>query len=277
MRLGAALRSELSKLFRQRGTYAGFVVVLALVGLLTWGSHYHQDRFKVANELGPDFVVAGKSITALFIARAAMDVAMVILMPVLVAIVVGGLVAGERQSGTLRTLLTRPVRRSTVLLSKLVAGCIYAVAVTLFLGLSSLALGYLVFGWGDLVLFRGGLAILGPQAGLLRLAEGYGLAAAAMCAVGVLALMLSVLFDNPLTAAGLTIAVLLVSGMIEFMPYFEQIRPYLFTTNLPMYRACLKASVDTASISISALYLLGYVSAMVLVALWVFSRRDVTC
>ena len=140
-----------------------------------------------------------------------------------------------------------------------------------------LGIGYLVFGWGDLVIFRGGLTILEPRTGLLRLAEAYGLAAAAMCAIAVLGMMLSVIFDNPLTAAGLTVAALLVSGTVEFMPYFERIKPYLFTTNLPMYKDCLRASVDTASISDSALLLLAYAVAMIFVALLLFSRRDVTC
>jgi len=267
----------LSKLFRQRSTYASFAVIAVLVALLAWGSYYHRDQLNVQRKMGSDFIVAGKSVTALFLAHASMDVAMVVLMPLLVAFVLGGMVAGERQSGTLRTLLSRPVPRSVVLISKLIAGWAYAVAVTLFLGLIALGIGYAVFGWGDLVIFRGGLTILGPQAGLVRLAEAYGLAAAAMCAIAVLGLMLSVIFDNPLTAAGLTVALLLVSGTVEFMPYFEQVKPYLFTTNLPMYKHCLKATVDTASISNSALLLLAHAVIMIVVALLVFSRRDVTC
>ncbi len=277
MRLTAALRTELSKLFRQRSTYASFAVIAVLVALLAWGGHYHRRELDVQGEFGGDFIVAGKSVTALFLAHAAMDVAMVVLMPLLVAFVLGGMVAGERQSGTLRTLLSRPVPRSVVLISKLVAGWTYAVAITLFLGVVGLGIGYLVFGWGDLVIFRGGLVILEPRAGLLRLAEAYGLAAAAMCAIAVLGLMLSVIFDNPLTAAGLTVAALVVSGTVEFMPYFEQVKPYLFTTNLPMYKHCLKATVDTASISNSALLLLAHAVIMIVVALLLFSRRDVTC
>ena len=112
MRLTAALRTELSKLFRQRSTYASFAVIAALVALLAWGSYYHRDHLNVQLKMGSDFIVAGKSVTALFLAHAAMDVAMVVLMPLLVAFVLGGMVAGERQSGTLRTLLSRPVPRS---------------------------------------------------------------------------------------------------------------------------------------------------------------------
>ncbi len=119
MRTVAALRSELSKIFRQRVTWSGFVVMVALAALVTWGSHHERDHIDVEHMLGGQFVVAGNTISALFIANATMQVAAVALMPLLVAVVVGGLVAGEKQSGTLRTLLSRPVSRATVLLSKL--------------------------------------------------------------------------------------------------------------------------------------------------------------
>jgi ABC-2 type transport system permease protein len=277
MRLTAALRAELSKLFRQRGTYASFAVILVLVGLLAWGSYHERNRLDVQRKLGSDFIVAGKSVTALFVSHTAMEVAMVVLMPLLVAVVLGGIVAGEAQSGTLRTLLARPVPRSVVLASKLITGWVYAISVTLFLGLSALGVGYLVFGWGDLVVFREGLVIFDARTGLVRLSEAYGLAAVAMCAIGTIGLMLSCIFDNPLVAAGLTVAFLLVCGTVEFMPYFERIKPYLFTTNLPMYQDCLRASVDTASISHSALLLLAYSAGAIVVSLWLFSRRDVTC
>ena len=277
MRLGAALRSELSKLFRQRVTYAGFAVVVVLVSLLTWGTYHEKGRLTVERNLGSDFIVAGKSVTALFVAHAAMDVAMVILLPVLVAFVLGGLVSGETQTATLRTLLTRPVARSVVLLSKLITGWAYAIAVTIFLGLSGLAIGYAVFGWGDLVIFRGSLLILEPTAGLVRLIQAYGLAAYAMCAVGAIAIMLSVIFDNPLMAAGLTIVLLVVSGTVQLIPYFEKVKPYLLTTNVALYQKCLRASVDSAAISTAAWYLLAYLVVATTIALLVFGRRDVTC
>lgn len=277
MRTIAALRTELSKLFRQRITWASFLVVLVLVGLITWGSHHERDRIDIERTLGDSFVVAGNTVTALFIAHAVMEVAMLVLIPLLVAVVVGGLVAGERQVGTLRTLLARPVSRSAVLLSKLAAGWTYTVALILALGGLSLGLGYLVFGWGDLVVFRGGLTIFDPHLGLARLAAAYGLAAAAMCAVAAVALLLSAVFDNPMTAAGLTVALLLVCGIIAQMPYFDRIEPHLITSHLQLYHEVLSAQVKGAELVRSALYLGGYALVSVVLAVVVFARRDVTC
>jgi len=273
----AALRGELSKLYRQRITWASFGVVLALVGLVTWGSYHERDRFDLNEELGSQFVVAGKSVTALFVANAVMQVALTVLVPLLIAVVIGGLVAGERQSGTLRMLLSRPVARWRVLGSKLAASWAFTVALTVFLGLVGLGLGQLVFGWGDLVIFRRGLTIFDAQTGLARLAQAYGLACLAMCAVATLALMLSTIFNNPMTAAGITVAVLIVSEIVAAMPYFEWLEPHLLTTHLSIYRDVLAVTVDTEALRTSAEYLAAYIGAASIIALVVFQRRDVTC
>lgn len=276
MRL-APLRAELAKLYRQRITYASFVVVLALVGLVTWGSRHEARHLDVSERVGSEFVVAGRTITALFVARVVMDVALVVLVPMLIAVVVGALIAGERQNGTLRTLLTRPQPRLRVLAAKLLTGWSFAASVTVFLGLSALAIGQLVFGWGDLVIFGGGLIVLDAHAGLVRVAEGYGLAVASMCTVAALALMMSAIFDSSMAAAGLTVAVLIVMGIVGEMPYFEHVKPYLLTTHLRVYSEMFAATVDGAAVLRSGGYLAAYAAFTTAVAMIVFDRRDVTC
>ncbi len=273
----AALRSELSKLFRMRITWASFGVVLLLVGLITWGSHHQQDHLDLDREFGSQFIVAGKTVTALFIANVALQVALVVLVPLLIAVVVGGLIAGERQTGSLRMLLSRPVARRKVLIAKLAASWAYAVSVTLFIGLCGLGLGQLVFGWGDLVVLRGGLTIFDPQTGLLRMAYAYGLGCLAMCSVAAVTLLLSAIVNNPMTAAGLSVASLLVSGIVAEMPYFENIKPHLLTSHLDVHREVLVVNIERADVVSSVTYLAGYLVVGAIIALIVFERRDVTC
>lgn len=277
MSIAAVLRGELTRLYRQRSTYAGVIVIVGLVALVAWGSHHERDRLDVSQAVPSEFVVAGRTITALFLAHAVMDPSLLVLMPLLVAVVAGGLVAGERQTGTLRTLLVRPVRRGSVLLAKLMAGWSYAAGLTLLLGGLALGLGQIVFGWGDLVILRGGLTIFDPRLGLIRLVEGYALAAVAMGVVATLALALSTIFDNAMTAAGLAVAVLLVSSVVGAMPYFEWLRPYLLTTHLTIYREVFAATIDRAELMRSLGWLAAWVAALVTTALLVFDRRDVTC
>lgn len=273
----AVWRGELGKLYRQRSTYAGVVVIVALVALVAWGSHHERRHLRVTERVPSEFVVAGKTITGLFLAHAVMEPALLVLMPLLVAVVAGGLVAGERQTGTLRTLLVRPVRRSAVLLAKLMAGWSYAVGLTLLLGALALGLGTLVFGWGDLVTLRGGLTIFDARVGLIRLAEGYALAALAMGVMATLALALSTIFDNAMTAAGLAVASLIVSGVVGEIPYFEWLQPHLLTEHLDVFREVFEATIDYTELTRSVAYLAGYALVLAAVALIAFDRRDVTC
>ncbi len=276
MRL-APLRAELTKLYRQRITYASFAVVLALVGLVTWGSRHQANQLDVSERVSSEFVVVGKTITALFVARVVMEVALVVLVPMLIAVVVGALIAGERQNATLRMLLVRPQPRLRVLVAKLLTGWSFAASLTVFLGLSGLALGQLVFGWGDLVLFGGGLTVLDPHTGLVRVAEAYGLAVVSMCTVAALALMMSAIFDNSMAAAGLTVAVLIVMGIVGEMPYFEHVKPYLLTAHLRVYSQIFAATIDRATVLNSVGYLVAYSAFTTVVAMIVFNRRDITC
>jgi ABC-2 type transport system permease protein len=227
--------------------------------------------------------VAGKMKTAELLSYMLLRVpiALDLLLPLMLATITGGLLAGERHLGTLRTLLTRPVSRPALYLAKLLAAWVCALALTAFLGLLGLGLGYALFGGGDLLpLDSGSLTILAEKTALLRLGEGYLLAALAMTAVASLGMMFSSFCDNPLTAAGLTVAFLLISGALGLMgqgllPYFEAWRPHLLTTHLSVGAKLCVTHVPWREVGRSLAYLGGYSAVAALVGGIVFWRRDV--
>ncbi len=281
MRLLVAIRIELRKLAAQRATYVGFGALALLVGLFVWGTWRAGPPLK-AWSVPEDFIVAGKLVTGVLIPYVLLEmrVALAVFIPLLIATTVGGSVAGERKSGTLRTLMTRPVSRGVVLSAKLVVAWAYAGALTVFMGVFALILGYAVFGGGDLLaleLDAPGLNIIAEQQAWLRLALGYGLAAVAMMAVASLALFLSVLCDNPLTAAGLTVAVLLVCAVLKQIPYFEWLWPYLLTEHITVHTRAFASSVAWADIGRSGVYLAGYILIPAGLAAAIFQRRDILC
>ena len=206
MRVLTLLRAELVKVFGQKGTYAGYAVLLVLVALVVWGSWRYGSPFDKSMRRDQDLLVAGKLVTGTTIARFMMEPSMFVLMPLLVCAVSGGLFAAEMQRGTMRAILCRPVRRTAVVIGKYLAGWIHAISVTLFLGLISLALGYAVFGRGELVTYYDGLTILTEPMALTRLAQGYAYCALCMCAVASLGMFFSQLVSNPLTASAVAVA-----------------------------------------------------------------------
>jgi predicted ABC-type sugar transport system permease subunit len=87
----------------------------------------------------------------------------------------------------------------------------------------------------------------------------------------------SSLCDNPLTAAGLTVAFLLVSVALTVLPYFESWRPYLLTTYLSVGGKVFTAKIAWAEVWRSLEYLGGYSAVAAFLGGLIFRRRDVLC
>lgn len=277
-RVGRAFQVEFYKLFAQRSTYAGFVIIALVIGLVVYGTWRHGTNMDELGRLGSErFIVAGKALTAPFVMQFVLPSVMEVLMALLVAAVGGGLVAAEVRSGTLRTLLMRPVTRLELLLAKVATGWVYALFLSLFAGITAAALGYVVFGGGDLVsVITGRIVIFSHEEALVRLGMAYGFAALGRCAIITVAVMLSCLFDNALTAGAVTVASLLCFRILGEIPYFDTWEPYFLTTYLDVYLAPLKAEVDWAEVLRCLGGLAAYVACALVVAGTVFWRRDIT-
>ncbi len=281
MRLLTLLRGELVRMFAQRGTYVGYILLGAFSGLFVWGIWAEGPPMRdVRHQFGDDFVVGGSILSGPMVPYLLLDVVPVavnVFLPLLVSMIAGGLIAGEAQRGTLRTLLTRPVHRWAVVVAKSLAAFFHAGTLVLFLGLFSLLLGYLVFRRGDIIAVNDGLTVLAETEAVQRLALAYALTAVTMCAVAAIALFCSAVFVNPLTAAGVTVGFLIVSVALQVIPYFEWLSPYLLTTHFHAYGQVFKRTVDWAAVGTDLSYVAAYTGACLAGTLAVFVRRDMTC
>jgi ABC-type transport system involved in multi-copper enzyme maturation permease subunit len=279
MRTLTALQLELVKIFRQRGTYVAYGILAVVTGLMVWGLYKFgaPHRFQVRHPAGTEMAIGGNLVTAFTVARHIMEPVFVVLVPMLVAMVCGGLVGGESRSGVLRTWLCRPVSRWSLFTAKLLAGSIYAATLSLFLGLFAVGIGYAVFGGGDLIAYGDkGLVILEESLAWPRLGLAYGLAALLMCCIASVALLASVLFENPLVAAGATVAIIPVSGVLHAMEYFKFLEPYLLTTYLDVWKHAFNAAVDFSDFGNALYCVAGYCLIPYAIGALIFWRRDVT-
>jgi ABC-2 type transport system permease protein len=280
IRTARATHFELYKLFAQRGSYAAFVVVLVVVALVVYGTWRHGPDIDAMRQVGGDqMLVAGNVLTAPFVLQFMLAAIMEVLMPLLVAAVGGGLLAAEIRAGTMRTLMMRPLTRLDVLAAKLAAGWIYTLALCAFVALAAATMGYAAFGPGDMVSVMGGagnLVIFSHEEALGRLALAYAFAALGRCVILTLAVMLSCLFDNALTAAALTVAFLIGFGILESIPYFETWKPYFLNTQLSVYRMPLAADLDWPGMASKLWGMAAYTVGAIVVAAAVFTRRDIT-
>jgi len=285
----ASLRAEFAKFYLRWNTYVGFVLLLALAGLLVWGAFEQgqaSERLSkqaLQRELGDDFIIAGKIVSAVLVPRLILEARLPVYVFVasLVAMAAGGGIATEYSSGTLRTLLTRPVRRAYVVLAKWVVGGVHAFSLTLFLGLAGLGLGYMFLGSGDLVWVdpRSGLQIVPELQALRDLAAAFALQGLAMIAVASIALCVSAAVSRGATAAGVTVSFLLISGMVGVIPLdaFEHIRPYLLTTQMARFEHIFDNQVNWTQIHGAILWVAGYAVVSLIGAIVILSRREIRC
>src|SRR6476620_6587027 len=120
------LRNELWKLFGKKRTYIGFGAFLIAQNLMLLlfrlRSHRHMEWLLESNGY-----IAEQFISALSVAIIMLVPQIILLMPLYVALVGGDLVAKEAEDGTLRMILSRPVSRFNLLLSKWLAGVLFAI------------------------------------------------------------------------------------------------------------------------------------------------------
>ena len=186
----------------------------------------------------------------------------------------GDAIAGEAQSGTLRSLLVRPVGRTRLVLSK------YAAAITmlgvLLLGViaSGALFGGIVFGFGPLPTLSGSSLSVAQASLRIFAAGGYILlAAAGITAVGI---FVSTLTDSGPGATVATVILAITSQILDNIPSVRAIHPYLPTHGWLAYTDLFRFPVDWGGMHAGLTVSAAYAGVFLVAALLVFGRKDVT-
>jgi ABC-2 type transport system permease protein len=219
---------ELAKLWRRPRTWVSLFLICALPALVA--------IFLAVTHIGPQpgqqpaFLAAVLANGALFPA-AALAIVLPIFLPVAVAVVGGDAVAGEASSGMLRYLLVRPVRRTTLLLAKLLSMTVFVLAAVIAVAVSGYVIGVNLFQAqpGSV----GVTSVSGPPLStgelLLRIVAAVGYVAVSMLGVGAIAMFLSTLSDSSLGAALGALALMVASQILVTLDAASSVRPYLPT------------------------------------------------
>ncbi|SET49739.1 ABC transporter permease [Paenibacillus sp. NFR01] len=219
--------------------------------------------------------------------REFLDNSVNLFIPLLIMAVASDLVSGERTSGTIKMLLTRPVKRWKVLLSKLAALLMFvslivlAVFVMCYL-ISGLAFGYKGF---NIPVFTG-FQINGENVDMSAvhsvpqwkylLMQG-GLVWFVSVIVAVLAFMVSVLVRSTAASIVVMMAALIAGSILSNMASAWTTAKYLFMVNLELtdYLAGTPAPIQGMSLpfSLSVLGIWGVLA--IIISFAVFTRRDI--
>jgi ABC-2 type transport system permease protein len=284
------LQIELFKIFKRPRTYIAFVAIAAIV-LLIQLALYLDGKTYIGFMLQSieRFNVEGKILNGYFVCYFILQT-LLIHVPLLIALVGGDMIAGEANMGTLRLLISKPISRSSLLISKFLASTVYTLLLLVWMAFLSLLVSLLVFGAGDLMVFQSTVIIQIPGEDIFwRYLAAFAFAAIAMTTVAALSFLLSLFAENsigPIVAAMSIIIVFTILSTMD-LPLFISMKPFLFTSHMLGWKGFFDIQVTNANSAIpgsiqnlpaiirSAGILMLHIVLFVGVAIFIFRRKDV--
>jgi ABC-2 type transport system permease protein len=234
-----------------------------------------------------DHDVNPNSPSAVTFTRQFLDNSVSLFIPLMVLAIASDLVSGERSTGTIKMLLTRPVRRWKILFSKLITLTLY-VSLTLLTtavlcyGISGLFFGY--SGWG-LPVFTG-FAINGTEVDTtyvhdvpqwLYMLMQCGLIWISAMTVAILALMVSVLVRSTAASIVTMMAAVIAGTILSIMASSWHSAKYIFAVNLEL-SAYLQGSpppIEGMTLLFSLGVLACWSGAALVISFVVFTKQDI--
>lgn len=268
---GRMLRSEMALVFGRRRNIAllsGLAAVPLLLGLVLFVA---QDTALAGQ--GPGFVgrVTGNG---LFLVVASLFLCLPFLLPLTIGIATGDAIAGEAAGGTLRYLLSLPVRRTRLLAVKALATLAFVGAAVLAIAVVALVAGSALFGLSDLTLLSG--ATIPVADGVLRMAGVVGYVALSLTGLVAVGLFYSTLTEVPVGAMAGTVVTAVVSAVLDTLPQLAVIHPALLTHHWLDFAEFLRLEVDPAVLGQGLAVQAAWVAVFGSLAWSRFTTADVT-
>lgn len=219
--------------------------------------------------------------------RGFMASAVTLFYPLLVLAIASDLVSGERSTGTIKMLLTRPVRRWKILLSKLIALTLYVSLIVLASAVLCYGISGAFFGYGgwNMPVFTG-FVLNGstldssnvhavPQWEYMLMQAG--LIWFSSLVVGILALMVSVLVRSTAASIVAMMAAIIAGTILAGLAASWQTAKYLFSVNLDLtnYLSGSPPPIEGMTLSFSLITLSVWAIAALFVSFRVFTKQDI--
>ncbi|MCK6692556.1 MAG: ABC transporter permease, partial [Thermoanaerobaculia bacterium] len=234
------IRTEIFKIATKPRSYIGFAAIFAIVVIIQIALYADGQAYLdfLIQSLNQSFEIEGMDFNGNLVGFIILQT-LIIQMPLLVALVSGDAISGEIQGGTIRSLLTKPVSRSQIVWAKFIAAELYTLLLILWLGILAWIVSLLFFGPGDLVVLKSDSLVIVRNADTVwRFLSAFGVAFLSLSVVVALSFLLSAFAENSIAPIIITMSVILLFTIIGTfdIPVFNQIKPFLFTTHMIVWR-----------------------------------------
>lgn len=285
------LKIELFKVFKRPRTYIAFIAVWAIVSLIQVAIYVDGPKYMdfVMKDIKDNFDVIGNPLNGYFVCFLILQT-LLIHVPLLVALVSADMIAGEANMGTLRLLITKPISRTKLLLSKFLASSIYAIILLIWIAILGLFVSMLVFGTDGLMNVKSyEIIILNGNDIFWRYICAFGYAAIALITVASLGFFFSIFAENSLGPIVATMSVIIVFTILTTLdiPLFQSVKHLFFTSHMIGWKGFFEMKLDADGVSIpgtirnlpavlrSAAVLLLHIVLFVGGSIFIFNRKDV--
>ncbi|MCX8156473.1 MAG: ABC transporter permease [Verrucomicrobiae bacterium] len=271
-------RGELWKLFGKKRTYIGFAMFLLAQNAISLGFKFTTATGHIERLLNQNGYLAESFISALTIAVIMMVMIAIFLLPLYSALVGGDFVAKESEDGTLRMILCRPISRWRLLAVKWLAGCVFSALLVLALGGLGLLSARVWFPWGGLFVFapeQSIFSVFNAGEGLERYLLAQVFLIPEAVTIMTLAFMFSCFNIKPAAATILAMSVVLISFILQHIPYFRDYQNWILTYHLNIWVYIFEETIPWWRIGQSLSLLLGFNATFFLIGATVFHLRDI--
>ncbi|MBI5369175.1 MAG: ABC transporter permease [Planctomycetes bacterium] len=284
--LGRLIRIEMSKLARSHLFWAGFVLLagFALLVLLGFKTSNFNALQRTLNKLGRG-IDHKPFINGLLYSAWSMGLGHSLLAPLFVTVLFAWQLAGEAKEGTLRSMLLRPISRLQIFAAKFIAVYFFVLVLLVFqyglclmighFGLGQEGVGLVVFGKTFFNDEAHRPWLMGRDLALERMALGCVLGCLSLAPLAAFSYLLSALLENPVVAILTGFSVYIASVLLAEVPFFTELRPYLFTTYTSFWKGVFYPEIDWAGMWPAARMCGLFAAAFLGIGAAVFRWRDI--
>ncbi|MBV9962918.1 MAG: ABC transporter permease subunit [Parafilimonas sp.] len=284
------LQIELYKIFRRPRTYIAFGATAVLIILLQFGLKVDGQEYAdfMLQNLG-NFDVQGKLLNGYMVCYIVLQL-MLVHIPLLVTLVAADMISGEANIGVLRLVLSKPYSRTSVILAKFWATCIYTLLLLIWVAILALFVSMLVFGTSDLFLMKSEYIVIIKQDDVFwRYCCAFCFAFVALVTVASVGFFLSAFAENSIGPIITTMSIIILFTVLGTLnlPVFDYINPYLFTTHMVIWKEFFDEKVnanneaiagtiqDMPAIIHSLLVLSTYIIVLVGATIFIMRKKDI--
>lgn len=271
----SSIRREFVKTLFQRRTYIGWAGLFLVPWLIAIAFRFSSGGPRGGGNGADQGAQIFDNVrgNGLYVALAALIALATFLLPLLASMSGSYTVAGEAESGTLRTTLMQPIRRGTFLMSKWFVANVYVAIGMFIMAVAGIIAGGAFFGLHPLALFSGQTVGVGHGLGLMALS--YLFVLLGMATVVSLAFCFSTLTNSSLTAVAGALVLVIIMEALQAFSVFNFLQPYLFTHYFNEWTNLLRSPIVWSPIVKAIINYVVWIAGLTGLGYLRFRRKDI--